>query len=1815
MKLPTYIKLVAKQFLFALLLFSSTYLTAQNLFINEFLASNNATIADESGDYEDWIEIYNAGTAAINLAEYYITDDPTDLTAWQIPATNPALTTVPAGGYLILWADKDPEEGAHHVDIKLGAGGESVVLVDPDGTTIIDQIDFGPQSEDVSFGRETDGAANFIFFSTPTPLATNMASATPTTTINLSIPINSADDDGEEFPSGVVVLNSADIEMVQEGSSIFTSAFRFKNIPIPEDAVITNAYLQFYAEEVQIGMANLNIVADAAADAPPLLSLNNNISSREVTGSTVNWLPAPWPVINANGLDQQTPDLSSIVQEVVDHTDWESGNSIAFIFTGTGTRTTYSYNNFVEDKVAVLHIEAEVPLSFEPVAPIFINEVAANGTTYEDASGTREDWIELYNPNPTEVNIGGLFLTDDFDDLDKWQIPPDLVIPAGGFLTFFADDDTDEGILHTNFKLRGKGEEVALVQLLPDGLTIIDEISFEDMPFLASYGRETDGGTPWKFFGEITPTATNEGALLYLETPEFSLPSGVYSGPQNLSLSHPNNGANIYYTTDGSFPDDNSTLYTSPININTTSSIRAIAALSGYENSQPNDQVYQVDDQVNMPVLHLTTDPDNFFDDEIGIYVDGTNGIIGSCSTDSVNWAQDWERPCNLKLFMPDGTVAFDVNAGVEISGACSRRHAMKSLAINLREKIFGDGSLKYELFPQREMEDYQRFKIRGSGQDYNRLGFRDMLNQTLLFKDIDIEVQAGQPALLYLNGEFWGIYNLREKYAGEHFEELYGVKEKDLDVIKSPGLPYRKVNNGSDHDFNLLFDFVEDSDMNSQTDYDYFDSQVDVNEFMNYWIAMSYMANYDWPANNLTIWRDRVNQTKWRYGVADTDGSTYNFLSENSRPDFNTFLFINDTASISWPNHRNSTLFLRKLLEREEFRDEFLQRSCTFMEVIFNEERTHPLIDSIVGIFQPNVQRHLDKWGSDNAMGGSESDWNQWIDFYKEFWETRPDFMRQHMNDFYDLNEYYNLTINVDAETEGAVYVNTNEMSIPFQYTGVYYKDLPLRLTAVAKDGFSFAYWLETGVTESVIDYVGSGDAILTPIFISDGPIFTCPSNINLTVFGASQGMVTWAIPSVSSVCTVGGVDVTQTSGPISGSNFPIGSTTITYEATDGCNNTTTCSFDVIVVQNNGILSLNCPAEIQVDALPGSNEAIVTWDAIATTTCGLGGVVVTQIAGPLSGSNFPIGSTTITYEAVDDCNNLTTCSFYVIVLENNGNLSFNCPTEIEVDALSGSTETVVNWITTGTTTCGLGGVVITQTGGPQSGELFPIGTTTVSYQAVDDCGNQETCTFSVIVNENPETLTITCPPNQIFTLPAGASEMNVSWPLPTTFATCEEGVLNENCGSRIIGFNRIGTFNGQDYFLSQSKKPWTDAQAECENLGGYLAVIGDAEENQFLWDNIDAVVHIGLNDQDSEGTLEWINGASISYTNYVSDLTNSEEDDYGNLQPWDGKWDVFSDLVWKYYLMEIDCSESGSVTITQTGGPENGSELSAGDYTITYTASDDCGNTATCSFTITILEGPTSTEYCDAEGTAPWQQWISNVTFNNINNDSGKDKYGGFTDIMAEVDAGSDYDFSVTASFSWEHWDEYVRVWIDYNGDLDFEDDGEMVLEQVIPAGTNGTPTQTISGTIFIPVDAQIGSSRMRVAMQQAAFADPCETYMFGEVEDYTILINASASQREALVSNVEGKGFTLFPNPAHTELFIDLKEYSGAPATIQIFDARGGKVAERKVAELPNQLLEFDLSTYANGLYLVSVQVGKRERMIGRLVVSGGDVFDGKN
>ena len=198
-----------------------------------------------------------------------------------------------------------------------------------------------------------------------------------------------------------------------------------------------------------------------------------------------------------------------------------------------------------------------------------------------------------------------------------------------------------------------------------------------------------------------------------------------------------------------------------------------------------------------------------------------------------------------------------------------------------------------------------------------------------------------------------------------------------------------------------------------------------------------------------------------------------------------------------------------------------------------------------------------------------------------------------------------------------------------------------------------------------------------------------------------------------------------------------------------------------------------------------------------------------------------------------------------------------------------------------------------------------------------------------------------------------------------------------------------------------------------------------------------------------------------------------------------------------------------GTSTITQTTGPINGSILPIGVTTISYEGMDNCNNIETCSFTVTILDGGTNTGYCNTTGLQPWIEWMENVSFGDIDNMTSKDLYGDYTSLSTTVDAGSAYPISLTHIFSWDQFDEYFRVWIDFNQDGGFDDINETAFEMISPGNGFGATPITINGTINIPTTATNGPARMRVAMKRGAYADPCETFTFGEVEDYTVVIN----------------------------------------------------------------------------------------------------------
>ena len=275
---------------------------------------------------------------------------------------------------------------------------------------------------------------------------------------------------------------------------------------------------------------------------------------------------------------------------------------------------------------------------------------------------------------------------------------------------------------------------------------------------------------------------------------------------------------------------------------------------------------------------------------------------------------------------------------------------------------------------------------------------------------------------------------------------------------------------------------------------------KMDMNEFMNYNIAEMYSANYDWPANNVAVWRNR-NGGKFRWMFYDLDISSGFAQWSPSDAEFNAIVHATTTAGADWPNNPESTLFLRKIMQNQFFRNEFVQRTCTFGQTIFSPDRAEHFIDSLSTKVSSEVPGLINKFNNPPAdwfmwnaspVGGTVGFWNFHLSQFKNFWEDRLDNVLSNYENFFDFNGHYNLNINYDESTNGTVVFHSNEMKIPFQYNAKYFDDVPILIRAIPKNGYYFWKWLETGETSEVINFASSTDTVLTPLFLENGTVAT---------------------------------------------------------------------------------------------------------------------------------------------------------------------------------------------------------------------------------------------------------------------------------------------------------------------------------------------------------------------------------------------------------------------------------------------------------------------------------------------------------------------------------------------------------------------------------------------------------------------------------------------------------------------------------------------------------------------------------------------------
>jgi hypothetical protein len=734
-----------------------------------------------------------------------------------------------------------------------------------------------------------------------------------------------------------------------------------------------------------------------------------------------------------------------------------------------------------------------ISCSFMLQGQIVINEfMAANTKSLQDENKEYNDWIELYNASENSVILDNYYLTDNFNEKLKFALPSGIKMNPKSFLIIFADDKTQQGILHANFKLSANGEEIGIYKLTSNDTLVIDTLTFGQQTNDVSYGRYPDGNNYFEFFQTSTPGSKNSSGnyIGVAPDPVFSIKGGFYSGQQTISLSTSLQGATIHYTTDGSEPTTSSPAYSTPVISDTTFILKAVVYATNYLPGKTIGNTYFIDEHFNnfpidkrLPVVSISCNKEFLY---------GSKGIL-------TDYSNDVEEAANIEVFETDGRNVINQYGGIKVFGNATRMLAQKSLAAFARSD-YGKGSFDYKFFDDKPFNKYESFVMRDCGNDWSLTYFRDALCQTLVRKPLQIDSQGSKHAILYLNGKFYGIVDLKEK-VNEHFVEMNDNANPDnIDMLMDDAT----LITGSNDNYLNYKSYIANSDLSNSDIYNQIGRMMDIKGYMNLQIAQIYIANIDMFLNQ-KYWRDKGVFGKWRWIMYDTELSfgqgDYSYANDyGTIPSSNTLAFATENYGNSgWPYLRNwSSEKIISLLNNQNFRNEFIQTFAAHINTTFKKENVLSLIDSFVNRVSTEIPMQIQTYGGQrvafNPYGfhfTTMEEWKNNVDTMRYFARLRPDYMRSFILDRFGLSGTYNLTTHVDTISHGQVLVQ--DVPVSADSAGIYFDNVPLRIKAVAKAGYKFLKWeglANINSTDDEISVTRNGDASLTAFFTPEAEV-----------------------------------------------------------------------------------------------------------------------------------------------------------------------------------------------------------------------------------------------------------------------------------------------------------------------------------------------------------------------------------------------------------------------------------------------------------------------------------------------------------------------------------------------------------------------------------------------------------------------------------------------------------------------------------------------------------------------------------------------------
>ncbi len=930
------------------------------LIINEIMSSNNHYAQAFDGDFYDWVELYNNSDDDINLEGFYFSDSGSEPLRWQFPSV-----IIKAHSYLTVYTSGiDTWDGAYeiHTNFKLSSSGETLILSHSSGD-VLQQITIPSLPQNVSYGRDNH-TDTFLYYSVPSPGEKNSGGVSseedlvfPTYNILVNEYMSDnaysfADSQGDYY-DWIELYNCSLEDIDLTGFYLTDDRYNVMKWTFPAGTVLKSEdYLTVFC-------SGLDTVSEAGE-----IHTSFSISSED----DMICLYTPQGILCSKlEICRLSQNVSTGISE----------NGVQELF----SRGTPNEANNAESYPLTSVLSASINDG------VFISEAMS-------VSGSRasyaNDWIEIYNSTDATVDLTGYGLSTD-KDIVEFTFPETSLAPGKYLLVYCTG--TEQAIsgktLKTAFKLSSSGEQIYLFNSLGK---IVDIFSTGKCRNGMSSGRNEAAPSSRLFLSKPTPGKANNlnsVASAYCPVPSFDLESGYIKKGTKITV-HVPEGFNVAITTNGSTPISDKATHTEDFEVTVKNStvlkIRAFA--DGYLASDVITSTYLVEKQHDIAVVSLSSAPDGLFSYRKGILEDGP-GYTEKLPHYGANYWKDWERSAHIEYFTTDGEKAVEFNCGVHTFGQYARGLPQKGLALILREQ-YGANEVSYPFFEDNNVASYKSLLLRPEGQDWNRAKMRDVLIPALLKGTYmtSVDYMDFTPVALYINGDYWGLYYLREKLNDNYVTYKYGYEKGTFDLIKGQFM----VRAGSNKDYKNLTKWLRKNKLTGKKNYEYFCSQVDIDSFIQFWIVQTFVNNYD--TGNIRCYKGEDG--KWRWMLYDFDWAL--MIGRINKDAIYDHMF--DPEGHGSTNNM-SNIMSRRLLQNDEFCDKFVTEYIRALKYVFTYERTSAIVDSIQDSIDSEIPRQYDRWGSPSVKLQK----NQ-VKNIKRFFQKRPQIIKSQLKKHFKLSE-----------------------------------------------------------------------------------------------------------------------------------------------------------------------------------------------------------------------------------------------------------------------------------------------------------------------------------------------------------------------------------------------------------------------------------------------------------------------------------------------------------------------------------------------------------------------------------------------------------------------------------------------------------------------------------------------------------------------------------------------------------------------------------------------------------------------------------------